>query len=118
MTCNLKDNVLSLFDYSLELSYEEFCKLGKSFKYCDDINDIYELLKNIMHEITISTKNSSLKIKSSIRLNSLFDNEIELVISIPLITGKNEIIQFLFEKKNRDPINLSLISFISKILEL
>ena len=50
------------------------------------------------------SKNSSLQIKSSVKLNSLFNNEIGLVISIPLITGKNEIIKFLFEKKNRDPI--------------
>ena len=69
MSCNLKDDVISLFDYSLELSYDEFCKLGKSFRNCDDINEIYNLLKYLIYGLTISSENSSLNIKSILYCN-------------------------------------------------
>ena len=99
MTCNLKNDVISLYDYSLELSYEEFYKLGKSFRQCNDINEIFELLKNVMSDISISYK--ELKQNSYAKLN-LLNNELELFLSIPLLTGQNEEITFRFGKKSRD----------------
>ena len=94
MTCNLKNDVISLYDYSLELSYEEFYKLGKSFRQCNDINEIFELLKNVMSDISISYK--ELKQNSYAKLN-LLNNELEL-----FLTGQNEEITFRFGKKSRD----------------
>ena len=54
-----KVDFLSLYDYSIELSYENFYKLGKSFRTYDNINDIFDLLSNIFKSITISFNSSN-----------------------------------------------------------
>ena len=53
-----------------------------------------------MSDITISTKNSNLKIESFTKLN-LLNNDLELILSIPLLTGKKEEIKFQFDKKKQ-----------------
>ena len=54
-----KEDFLSLYDYSIVLSYENFYKLGKSFRTYDNINDIFDLLSNIFKSITISFNSSN-----------------------------------------------------------
>ena len=105
MTCNLTDDILSLYDYYLELSFEDFIKLGNSFRQCNDINDIFLLLKNVMSEIKITTRFYNKENYSFVKLTNI-NNELELILTIPLLTGEKEEITLFFEKKERDPINL------------
>ena len=105
ITCNTKDDVLSLYEYSIELSFEEFYKLGKCFKQCNSIEEIYDLLKNVMTEIEISSKNNySLNLKSKIKLENLKDNGLALILDIPLLTGNIEKIKIEFSTFKKDPI--------------
>ena len=71
ITCNLKDDIVSLNDYSIELTFDEFYKLGNCFKQCNNINDIYDLIKNILSGISISfIENNSLFNSSSYKFNN------------------------------------------------
>ena len=100
--CEPKDDTITLFDYYIELSFEEFISLGKSFKQCDDINDVFILLKNVLSESEIKTS-KTLYSKAELQL---LDNEIIiLLLKIPLLTEKYEEIKFEFAKKNKDTIN-------------
>ena len=38
-----KDMAIALYDYSIELSLEEFYKKGNAFKQCNNIDEIYIL---------------------------------------------------------------------------
>ena len=83
------------------LSYEEFCDLGKSFKLCDNIYEVFNTLRNIFEEISF-TSNSIKEMKSNARLIQSENDSISLVIKIPLISGKYEEIRILFKKAKRD----------------
>ena len=48
--CEPEDKLIGLYNYSIEMSFEEFTLLGKSFKQCDDIDDIFILLKNMLNQ--------------------------------------------------------------------
>jgi len=96
ITCNLKDNAISLYDYSIEISLEEFYKKGSVFKQCNNIDEIYILLKNVLKGISISDiRYNSLKNKSSSSLK-LNDNILYLVLEIPLLTKQKEEIEIQF----------------------
>jgi len=102
MTCNLKDNAMSLYDYSIEISLEEFYKKGSVFKQCNNINEIYLLLKNVIEGIFISAISySSEKIKSSSSIE-LNDNILYLVLEIPLLTKQKEEIEIQFIGVKKD----------------
>ena len=45
--CENKFDYLSLYGYSITLTYDEFCKLGKSFRLYDNIDEIYDTIKNL-----------------------------------------------------------------------
>ena len=101
ITCNTKEEFTSAYNYSVVLSYEEFCDLGKSFKLCDNIYDVFNTLKNIFEEISFSS--SSIKeMKASAGLMQSENESISLLIRIPLITGKFEEIKIGFKKAKRD----------------
>ena len=102
MTCNLKDNAISLYDYSIEISLEEFYKKGNVFKQCNNIDEIYILLKNVIKGISISDiKYNSEKIESSSSLE-LKDNILCLVLEIPLLTKQKEEIKIQFNGVKKD----------------
>ena len=101
LTCNAKEEFTSLYNYSIVLSYEEFCDMGKSFKLCDNIIEVYNTLKNIFEEISFSS-NSIKEMKANARLVQSENETIFLVIKIPLITGKYEEIKIEFKKGRRD----------------
>ena len=101
LTCNSNDDFTSVYNYSVILSYEEFCDLGKTFKLCDNISDVFNTLKNIFEEISFSC-NSIKEMKASARLFQNEGENIYLLIKIPLITGKFEEIKIVFKKGKRD----------------
>lgn len=102
MTCNLKDNAIYLYDYSIEISLEEFYKKGNVFKQCNNIDEIYILLKNVIKGISISDiKYNSEKIESSSSLE-LKDNILCLVLEIPLLTKQKEEIKIQFNGVKKD----------------
>ena len=101
ITCISKDEFTSVYNYSVVLSYEEFCDLGKSFKLCDNIYEVFNTLRNIFEEISF-TSNSIKEMKSNARLIQSENDSISLVIKIPLISGKYEEIRILFKKAKRD----------------
>ena len=90
-----------MYNYSIVISYEEFCDLGKSFKLCDNIYDVFNTLKNIFDEISF-TSNSIKDLKSSARLIQAENDSLSLVIKIPLISGKYEEIRIVFKKAKKD----------------
>ena len=101
ISCNSKDDFTSVYNYSIVISYEEFCDLGKSFKLCDNIYDVFNTLKNIFDEISF-TSNSIKDLKSSARLIQAENDSLSLVIKIPLISGKYEEIRIVFKKAKKD----------------
>ena len=101
LTCCANEDFTSVYNYSVVLSYEEFCDLGKTFKLCDNISDVFNTLKNIFEEISFSC-NSIKEMKASARLFQNEGENIYLLIKIPLITGKFEEIKIVFKKGKRD----------------
>ena len=101
LTCTANDDFTSVYNYSVILSYEEFCDLGKTFKLCDNISDVFNTLKNIFEEISFSC-NSIKEMKASAKLFQNESENIYLIIRIPLITGKFEEIKILFKKARKD----------------
>ena len=101
ITCNAKEDFTSAFNNSVVLSFEEFCDLGKSFKLCDNIYEVFNTLKNIFEEISFSS-NSIKEMKAHASLIQSENDTISLLIKIPLITGKYEEIKIGFKKAKRD----------------
>ena len=101
ITCNTKEDFTSAYNNSVILSFEEFCDLGKSFKLCDNIYDVFNTLKNIFEEISFSS-NSIKEMKASAKLIQGENDAISLLIKIPLISGKFEEIKIGFKKAKRD----------------
>ncbi len=75
--------------------------MGKTFKLCDNIYEVFNTLKNIFEEISFSS-NSIKEMKSSARLVQSDNDAISLVIKIPLISGKYEEIRISFKKAKKD----------------
>ena len=75
--------------------------MGKSFKLCDNIYDVFNTLKNLFDEISFSS-NSIKEMKSSAKLVQGENDTIFLVIKIPLISGKFEDIKISFKKAKKD----------------
>ena len=46
MTFNSLDDYISLYDNYAEITYSEFLNLGKCFKSCSNLDEIFNLLKN------------------------------------------------------------------------
>lgn len=55
--CENKFDYLSLHYYSINLSYEEFCKLARTFRLFDNIDEIFDTIKNLIKGINYSFKN-------------------------------------------------------------
>ena len=103
MTCNLKDNAIALYDYSIELSLEEFYNKSFAFKQCKNIEEIYILLENAIKGIVISDKyyysNTKAESSSTLEIN---DNILYLILEIPLLTKQIEKVKFQFIGVKRD----------------
>ena len=101
MTCCPKEGFTSAYNYSIVVSFEEFCEMGKTFKLCDNIYEVFNSLKNIFEEISFSS-NSIKEMKSNARLIQADNDAISLLIKIPLISGKYEEIKITFKKAKKD----------------
>ena len=101
MNCSSKEGFTSAYNYSIVVSYEEFCEMGKTFKLCDNIYDVFNTLKNIFEEISFSST-SIKEMKSNARLIQSDNDAICLLIKIPLISGKYEEIKITFKKAKKD----------------
>ena len=128
--CKDKTEYLSFYDYSIDFTFEAIKKLGRSFLICDNINEVYDLLKNLCDgvKIDINKKNDNTthvfvsggnnekeKMESKIELILIKEGILKLKLNIPLLNGKKEIIDIQFNAKERNIIN-SFIKLKSKYL--
>jgi len=49
-----KLDFLSLYNYSITLSYNEFCKLGKTFRLFDNIDEIFDIIRRLLNGVEFS----------------------------------------------------------------
>ena len=99
--CEPRDEVSCLYDYSTEISLEEFHNLGKTFKLCKNIDDIFTLIKNLVAEVKLTKRKKSV-IESNISIHYSLDDSIFLLFKIPLLTGELEEIKVEFNKLQKD----------------
>lgn len=99
-----KDNCIERFTYEKIMKYNDFIELGKLFKLCDNIEEIYDMLLELINEKKISIKeinnknililNIELKIFG---VKNLYSADIKLLKND---RDLNELINALFKKNN------------------
>ena len=121
LECIPDDEFTSLFDYSIDLSLENVYNLGKSFKQCDNLDEIYNLIQNIMlHQnlpqinlntpvnnsnnlnMNVAPTPSSNLMSPSVKLESMNNDSFALLFKIPLFSGKYEDIRIEFLKHEKN----------------
>ena len=121
LECIPDDEFTSLFDYTIDLSLENFYNLGKSFKQCDNLDEIYNLIQNIMLQqnlpqinlnspvnssnnlnMNVAPTPSSNLMSPSIKLESMNNDSFALLFKIPLFSGKYEDIRIEFLKHEKN----------------
>ena len=55
--CENKFDYLATHDYSINLTYDEFCKLARTFRLFDNIDEIFDTIKNLFKGVNFSFKN-------------------------------------------------------------
>ena len=124
LECIPDDEFTSLFDYTIDLSLENFYSLGKSFKQCDNLDEIYNLIQNIMLQqnlpqinlnapvnnsnnlnMNVAPTPSSNLMSPSIKLESMNNDSFALLFKIPLYSGKYEDIRIEFLKNEKNIYN-------------
>ena len=110
------DEFACLYEYSIQITYEEFCKLGKNFNMCENIDDIFKILKNIVEGVKVTQK-KGLDLQSYIKIEYSSDDTIVLIFKIPLLTGTYEEIKVEFKKTKKD-INEQFKKLKEKYLQL
>ena len=105
ITCNSIDENISLYNYSKQLYYDNFSSLGNSFKHCINLDEIFDLLKKILSDEAIKISfNNTTEINSDYKVKMLNNGDLTLILTIPLLTGKSEIIEIQFNKKEKDSV--------------
>ena len=56
LKCENKIDFLSYYKYSITLTYDEFTQIGKSFRLFDNINEIFNIIKNLFIGVDFSLK--------------------------------------------------------------
>ena len=117
ITCNSVNDYISLYDNYAEISYSEFLNLGKCFKSCSDLEEIFNLLKNVLKGIKLSIikdnylehqtsffDNNSESKTSSIKFTTTDGEEksLGLYLTIPLLSGIDEKICIEFKQKEKN----------------
>ena len=121
MTFNSLDDYISLYDNYAEITYSEFLNLGKCFKSCSNLDEIFNLLKNALKGLDLNIlkdeyvneikycSNGKYETKySSIKFS--IDNEektLKLNLIIPLLSGINEIVCIKFKRNEKENIRES-----------
>ena len=118
LECKPNEEFISLYDYSIELSLEDFYAMGKSFKQCDNLNEIFNLIRNLMFQTNLpqiknfdtpvnNSNNLNLQVaptpnsnimQPNVRLESNNNESYVLLFHIPLFNGKYEDIKIEFLK--------------------
>ena len=88
INCYPNDNLLFLDDYQIIMSLNDFYNLGKSFRQCDNINEVFESIKNLT---SILGLNYSLNVNFS-------SNDITLILKNRLLNGSIENMNIKFYK--------------------
>ena len=70
--CENQFDYLSTHQYSITLSYDEFCKLGKTFRLSDNIDEIFDTIKNLFFNFSNCFLISLLSFFNSIFIFSYF----------------------------------------------
>lgn len=99
--CLPLDEFVCLYDYSIQISYEEFCKLSKIFSVYESIDDIFKIIKNIVEEVNIS-KNEEELTRSKIYIKYTTNESIILYLKLPTLIGTYEKIKIEFNKVEKD----------------
>ena len=110
ITCNSVNDYISLYDNYAEISYSEFLNLGRCFKSCKDLEEIFNLLKNALGGIKLSFirgiffDDNSESETSSIKFTATDGEEksLKLLLTIPLLSGAKEIICIEFQQKEKN----------------
>ena len=120
--CTSTIDYLSLYDYSLDISFQEFLNLGKCFKSCSNLEEIFNLLKNILKGIKLniikdeSFSNQETNINtglyypdyesnsSSVNLECHEGKTFKIILKIPLLSGSTELISLELNKKEKNNI--------------
>lgn len=111
---DIDEDIICLDEYYVELSYNEFMNFGKSFKQCDDISQVMNLLKKVLDEIEFS---DGMRANSRLEYKNDYDKTFILFLRIPLLSGNYEDIRIEFKKKRRD-INVQFELLKNRFLEL
>ena len=117
ITLNSLPDCISLYDNYAEISYSEFLNLGKCFKSCTDLEEIFNLLKNVLKGIKLSIiKDIFLEDQTSF-LDKYCDSKtssinftvcdgeekpLRLHLTIPLLSGIDETICIEFKQKEKN----------------
>jgi hypothetical protein len=105
ITCNSIDENISLYYYSKQLYYDDFSRLGNSFKHCINLDEIFDLLKKILSDGTIKISfNNITEINSDYKLTMLNNGDLTLILTMPLLTGKSEKIEIKFNKEQKNSV--------------
>ena len=83
ISCIPLDEFVCLYDYSIQISYEEFCRLSKTFSVYESIDDIFKIIKNIVEEVNLTTNEEKL-VESNIYIQYSTNESIILNLKIPL----------------------------------
>ena len=69
--CENKYDYLSLYCYSIILTYEEFCKIARTFRLFDNIDEIFNTIKNLFKGVNFSYNN---ELVNNLNMNNNFNN--------------------------------------------
>ena len=90
--CKLKEDITLLYEYSCIKTFEELKNLNHHFQGCDNINEIFSVLKNIFMEVKYETKP---------RID-LMNDMVVLYFICPTLSGKYEDTTIFLQKVNRN----------------
>ena len=106
LKCESLIEFMSLFTYSKEISYEELKNLCVSFKSCDNIEQIFTVIKNLLKGVTININdnifNNDDKYESNLMINFSDKDSLIMKMKIPLLYQEYENIEIIFEKKQKN----------------
>ena len=73
--CENKFDYLAIHDYSINLTYDEFCKLARTFRLFDNIDEIFDTIKNLFKGVNFSFKNDYIGSSINSRGNQFNNNQ-------------------------------------------
>ena len=84
LQCENKFDFLSYYKYSITLTYDEFTKIGKSFRLFDNIDEIFNIIKNLFIGVDFSLK----KQNSNTFSNQIQYNNMGMIQMNPMINNQ------------------------------